>query len=858
MLAAALLTLAPAAQELIVPEGLEATVWARSPQLFNPTCIDVDARGRIWVAEGANYRRFNDGGQPRRLHEGGDRIVVLEDTDGDGRCDASKVFAQDPELVAPLGLAVLGSRVFVSCSPSLFVYVDENGDDRAERREVFLTGFGGHDHDHALHSLVGGPDGRCYLNAGNAGPHVVADQAGWTLRAGSFYTGGSPHNGHNEPGLRSDDGRVWVGGVALRIAPDGKGMTVIGHNFRNAYELCVDSFGNVWQNDNDDTIGCRTTWLMERGNLGFASADGKRSWQAGQRPGQPIPAAHWRQDDPGVIPAGDVYGAGAPTGIAFYEGGALGAAWAGTLLSCEAGRNVVWAYRVAPDGAGFRLARSRFATSVERDDPGYEWHVVPDDRRNWFRPSDVAVGADGAVYVADWIDPIVGGHQMREREGEGAIYRIARKGAKVATPHVDVATIEALRSPAVHVRWQSFTALAARGEVAPVRALLDDPDRFVRARAIWLLARLGDEGRAAMQTMLAAPEPELRITALRALRAVGRDVAARLIDDPSPAVRREVALALREVPFERCREQLVALAQRCDGEDRWYLEALGTACEGRESEAYDLLHARLGDADPLRWSAAFAAIAWRLHPPQAVAALRARAASELPRAARVAALTALAFVPGDAAAPAVAALAEQGPMDIRELAVWWLRNPEQAQWRAHPECARVLAALDEPSAEVAKPAAPMPAGPLPPRPELLAMAGDAARGEALFFADRAACAVCHRAGERGGEIGPDLSQIARTLDRSTMLEALLEPSAKIATGYETLLVETAGGELVAGLLLEDGDPLVLRDAAGTRHAIATRDVAFRRRSETSLMPLTAAGLCAQEIADLLAFLGTRR
>ena len=63
-------------------------------------------------------------------------------------------------------------------------------------------------------------------------------------------------------------------------------MRVIGHNFRNPYELCLDSFGNVYQNDNDDTISCRTTWVMEYGNLGFSSNDGKRTWRAGHRPGQ--------------------------------------------------------------------------------------------------------------------------------------------------------------------------------------------------------------------------------------------------------------------------------------------------------------------------------------------------------------------------------------------------------------------------------------------------------------------------------------------------------------------------------------------------------------------------------------------
>ena len=133
------------------PEGASVTLWAESPLLFNPTAIDVDPRGRVWVAEAVNYRRWG-GRNPGRDHSSGDRIVILEDTDGDGAADSSKVFVQDADLTAPLGICVLGSRVFVSCSPNIFVYVDEDGDDVPERRETFLTGFGGFDHDHGCTS----------------------------------------------------------------------------------------------------------------------------------------------------------------------------------------------------------------------------------------------------------------------------------------------------------------------------------------------------------------------------------------------------------------------------------------------------------------------------------------------------------------------------------------------------------------------------------------------------------------------------------------------------------------------------------------------------------------------------------
>src|SRR5699024_3228596 len=146
-------------------------------------------------------------------------------------------------------------------------------------------------------------------------------------------TGGSPYNLENEGNRVSDDGKTWVGGLALRMNADGKNLRVMAHNFRNSYEVFPDSYGNLWQHDNDEEVmACRTTWLMEGGNAGFFSADGTRTWKADQRPGQSIFTAHWHQEDPGVIPAGYQTGAGAPTGVSFIEGDELGEHYRGTLL----------------------------------------------------------------------------------------------------------------------------------------------------------------------------------------------------------------------------------------------------------------------------------------------------------------------------------------------------------------------------------------------------------------------------------------------------------------------------------------------------------------------------------------------
>ena len=92
-------------------------------------------------------------------------------------------------FVSPLGIAVTGNKVIISCSPSIIVYTDENGDDKPDKKEIFLTGFGGKNHDHGLHAGIAGPDGKLYFITGNAGPHKVTDKSGSTLEQAVYIPG---------------------------------------------------------------------------------------------------------------------------------------------------------------------------------------------------------------------------------------------------------------------------------------------------------------------------------------------------------------------------------------------------------------------------------------------------------------------------------------------------------------------------------------------------------------------------------------------------------------------------------------------------------------------------------------------
>ncbi len=682
--------------DLFLPEDLEATLWAESPLFYNPTNIDVDARGRIWVTEAVNYRNYNNDSTKVLHHEKGDRVVILEDTNGDGKADDSKVFVQDRDLVSPLGIAVIGNKVFVSCSPHLIVYTDTDGDDKPDSKEILLTGFGGKDHDHSLHAVIGGPDGKLYFITGNAGPHIVKDKSGWTLRSGSIYTGGSPFNLKNQGNMKSDDGNVWVGGLALRMDMQGRGLKVLAHNFRNAYELAIDSRGDLWQNDNDDqVVACRTSWLMEGGNAGYFSTDGTRTWQADQRPWQDVFTAHWHQDDPGVMPAGDKTGAGAPTGIVVNEGDALGKKYRGLLLSADAGRNVIFGYHPQRLNSGYDLgARTNFITSLQEDNPGYVWNDSSDHKAKdkWFRPSDVAIGTDGAIYVADWYDPIVGGHQMQDATGYGRIYRITPKGKSLIQPSIDIGAVKgqlaALKSPAINVRYTAFEKLKSQGPsiIDKVRPLLQDENPYHQARAIWLLSYLGAEGRAEVERMLSYQEEDIRLVAFRALRQTTSEIlpyAEKLAADPSPFVRREVIIALHDLPFQKAKPVLLSMLDRYDGHDRWYLEALGFALSGHESEIFPELIKRLNPKGlgPEEWDEKLVSLAWRLHPVSAVDDLKARAgASSLPEAERSRALTTLAFIHSRSAAEAMITLSKSENKEVAEQATYWLTFRQSNDW----------------------------------------------------------------------------------------------------------------------------------------------------------------------------------
>ncbi len=577
------------------PAGLKASLFAAEPMIQNPTNIDIDHHGRVWATECVNYRRYMG------LRSEGDRVVILEDTNGDGLADKETTFYQNPELTNPLGICVIpgpgggkkGQRVIVSAAPNVWLLTDTDGDDKADKGQVLFKIGGVWNFDHQVHAFVFGPDGKFYFNAGNSiteltwpDGKIVKDIVGNEI---------------------TNKGKPYWQGMVFRCDIDlekgvASNVETLGHNFRNNYEVAVDSFGAMWQSDNDDdgNKGVRINYVMDHGNFGYTDEKTGAGWQAKRTNLETeIPKRHWHLNDPGVVPNLLQTGAGSPTGILVNEGTLLGVPFTNQIIHCDAGPRTVRAYPVKPDGAGYTAEMVDILTSTD----------------SWYRPSDCAIGNDGALFVADWYDPGVGGHAMGDHEkGKimGRIYRVAPEGSKASVPKVDVSTPEgavaALSSPnnvTRTVAWNALHAMGAKAEPA-LLSLFKNQNPRLRARALGVLSQIKGREVTHLAAGLNDADSDVRCFAVRLCRELhatrgldttpldsDRALVAKLLGVPSAAVRREIALSLHA--SHKIEKLWAALAQQHDGKDRWFLEALGLGSVGNEDLCFDTWLAAVGD-----------------------------------------------------------------------------------------------------------------------------------------------------------------------------------------------------------------------------------------------------------------------
>jgi putative membrane-bound dehydrogenase-like protein len=603
-----------AAAQLEVDSDLAVHLFASEPMFSNPTAIDVDERGRVWVCEAVNYRAFRNA-DVIGDHAEGDRILVLEDTNGDAQADRSVVFYQGHDVDSAHGVLVMptpggkGAKAIVSALDSVFFLIDEDGDLKADRKELLFTGIEGSQDDHGIHSFHFGPDGKLYFNFGNRGKTIkdkedkpIIDRLGRVVE------------GARQP---------YQDGMVFRCNLDGSDFETLAWNFRNSWEVCVDSCGTMWQSDNDDDgyRACRLNYVMEYGNYGYKDEITGAAWPEPRTNREAdIPRRHWHQNDPGVIPNLQIIGAGAPAGMCLYEGSLLPPRFHGALLLADPGNCACRAYVTTAEGAGY-------ASRVLK--------LIDGSHNRLFRPSDICVAPDGSLMVADWCDPGVGGHRMQDVE-RGRIFRLTPKGKSehiYTTPPVDVSSPEAaaqlLQSPNMAARYLAWTALRQMGSdaIEPLRRLRKSDNAAIRARAEWASGKMtsSTEGLADVVRRTCRDQcVDIRTVGVRLARqAVGKfDLGTFIgllpVSDPSAAVRREILLGLHEFTSEQLaapadvalwHRTWAQLAAKYDGYDRWYLEALGIAADGR----WDRCLAELQRQADRRWKASHAMrdIIWR-------------------------------------------------------------------------------------------------------------------------------------------------------------------------------------------------------------------------------------------------------
>src|SRR5262245_58196373 len=577
---------------------LELSLWASEPVFANPTCIDIDHKGRVWVCESVNYRHKLHHRPPNRPE--GDRILILEDTKGTGKADKVTTFYQAPDFLAPLGIAVAkdpvgpGYKVYVCHSPDILLFEDKDGDGKADGPpKKLLTGFNGIDHDHGVHGILIGPDGKLYFSVGDQGVHNLQSSDG--------------------------KGRKWTtnhtdcqGGTIWRCDLDGKNLELIAHNFRNNYEPCVDSFGNIFISDNDDDGNQQTRicYVMPGGNYGY--------WPRG--PGQ----THWQEEQPGVVPKILRTGFGSPTGMCVYEGTLLPKKYWGQLLHVDAGPRHVRCYHLKPHGAGYDVDRQDIVTSTD----------------TWFRPSDICVAPDGSVFIADWYDPGVGGHGMGDTT-RGRIFRLAPKGNKPSVPKIDLDSVDgrlaALSSPAQSVRYMAMTKLQSEktAQASSKTAGNHQLSSWLRARAFWLIRNTDPP--IFWFDALKDQDEHLRTLGLKMVDVTfddynsllygwheGNKTIKKAFADPSAAIRRELLLLLaKDDVAERVKPMLYELAKQYDGKDRFYLEAIGIVVGHHDQKRREIILADFEKEFP-EWNEKVANLIWELRPPSVMPKLGSR------------------------------------------------------------------------------------------------------------------------------------------------------------------------------------------------------------------------------------------
>jgi len=573
-----------------VPEGFELELFAAEPQLANPVCFALDARGDCYVAETFRHaagvtdmrehmdwlceelanKTVADRVAMLRRHEGElldehygsehERVRLIRDIDGDGRADTATVFADGFNEVADgIGAGLLSYRgdVYYACMPHLWRLRDEDGDGRADLRQKLSSGYGVHVAllGHDLHGLRIGPDGRLYFSCGDRGFQVETER-------------GLIDHTH--------------AGAVLRCDLDGSNLEVFATGLRNPQELVFDAHGNLWTGDNNSDGGDKARWVQV-----VQGADS--GWRFSyQHITQPDLRGPWNDEK---------------LWLPWHEGQAAYILPPVANLADGPAGLTVDPYSDAPDGR-----RGHFYLCDFRGDPKisgiHSFEVVPKGagfelgavgRQVWGSlVTDCDFGPDGALYFSDWVFGW-------NKTGKGRIYRLEGPA--------DGRDSRALLGG----DWSAHS-------LGALRDLMAHPDLRVRQEAQFELVRRGSDGSdgsgALRECVAADREPLQRLHGVWGLGMLSRaDPGALawvrpLLDDADPEVRAQAARVLGDERDAEAAEALIAALRDASARVRMYAAlALGRIGDGRTMEPLFALLRATGTSDPVLRHAGVMALA---------------------------------------------------------------------------------------------------------------------------------------------------------------------------------------------------------------------------------------------------------